>query len=209
MDDQAKNWLHAFMYGLHYPAVLGTGIVVSLMRVGSNTIHAPAASVAVIAWAFFCLSFLSAIGFEKQYGVLAFILDLLELIGMFFCLNYLRLLDPSSTDPPLVPVACWILFLVVALQFLWRWAVGLKPIAFLDLKLLFLALLVVDSFLGDSLPGWHWMITIGFAVLAALYVGSHPYDLGKKDPTWFLGKFLKRFFGKFLKQPAPSTPPAQ
>lgn len=200
MDDQAKKWLHGFMYGLHYPAILGTGIVVALMRIGSKTIHAPAASVAVITWAFFCLSFLSAIGFEKQYGMRAFFFDLLELVGMFACLNFLRLLDPATTDPPLVPVACWILFMVVALQFLWRWAVGLKPTAFLDLKFLFLALLAVDAFLGDSLAGWHWTITAAFAVLAALYVGSHPYDLNQKDPT--------SFFWNILKRPAENTPQA-
>jgi len=201
MDDQAKKWLHGFMYGLHYPAILGTGIVVALMRVGSKTIHAPVASLAVIAWAFFCLSFLSAIGFEKQYGKCAFLLDLLELIGMFACLNYLRLLDPTTTDPPSLPVACWILFIVVALQFLWRAAVGLKPIAFLDLKLLFLALLAVDAFIGDSSISGHWAITAGFAVLAWIYVANHPYDPDKKDPTFF--------FLTILRRPARSTPDAR
>jgi hypothetical protein len=178
--------LHSFMYGLHYPAVLGTGIVVALLRIASHTMHAPAASVALIVWAFFCLSFMSAIGFEEEYGWGAFFFDMIELLGMFACLLCLRLLDPTTSEAPLVRLAYLILLGVVALQVGWRWAMGLKPHALVDLKLGFLGLLIWGVVLGNCNPGLHWVIAIAFCLLAVLYVISAPYKVDKPARTFFL-----------------------
>jgi hypothetical protein len=103
MGKDFSKKLHALMYGLHYPAVLGTGFVVALLRIVGHTMQSPAASVSLIVWLFFCLSFASAIGFEEEYGWFAFVVDFLELVGMFSCLFVLRLMDPSpDAEEPMV-----------------------------------------------------------------------------------------------------------
>ena len=177
MGKDARKRLHALMYGLHYPAVLGTGFVVALLRITSGTIHAPAASVSLIVWLFFCLSFASAIGFEEKYNWGAFIVDCIELAGMFACLFALRLMDPAlDAPPPSVRLAYGILMGVVVLQFAWRGAMHLQPNLFVDLKILFLALLGVGLWLGKCRPDLHWWIAGAFATLALLYVSHHPYE---------------------------------
>jgi len=188
MGAELKRRLHWLMYGLYYPAVLGTGVVVALQRVSAHTIHDPAISVAVTAGTFFSVSFASAMGFENEYGPGAFLLDAAEVFGMFACFVFLNLIDPPAWITPSVRVAYLILFAVVAFQVAWRKAIGLQGDAYLDLKLILGLLLLVGAALGDCHPRLHWAITGSFAVIAWLYVSHHPYRRGVQVRRWFFGR---------------------
>jgi len=184
MDSEQKRRLHWLMYGLYYPAVLGAGIVVALQHIIAGSIHGPAIAVAVTAGAFFSLSFASAMGFETQYGLSAFLLDIAEVGGMFACFVFLDLIDPPPWTPS-VSLAYVVLLAVVIFQVAWRWVMGLQVDAYLDLKCLLALLLVIGAVLGESYPWIHWGITTIFSVIAWLYVSHHPYRTGVRVPRWF------------------------
>src|SRR5437016_2006814 len=89
--------LHWVMYGLYYPAVLGTGIVETLHHANANS---PAIFVALTAGAFFSLSFALALGREHSYPVGPFLLDVVEVVCMFLCFACLRYIDaPEGLAP--------------------------------------------------------------------------------------------------------------
>lgn len=185
MDAETKRRLHWLMYGLYYPAVLGTGVVVALQRATAQVIRGPAISVAVTAGAFFSLSFASAMGLEKEYSLGPFLLDVAEVIGMFVCFVFLNLIDPPTWVTPSVTLAYVILTAIVVFQVAWRKSIGLQADAFLDLKLILIVLLLIGAFLGDHYLGLHWLITLVFSGMAWLYVSNHPYEKGVGVRRWF------------------------
>jgi hypothetical protein len=193
MNVEARKRLHWLMYGLYYPAVLGTAIVVALQHTAASSIHGPALAVATTAGAFFSLSFASAMGFEKEYGFGAFVLDAMEVFGMFACFAFLELVEfPQSGHLPawVVPstrVAYIILLGVVLFQLAWRKVMELQTDAFLDLKLILGLLLVAGAVLGDSHVRLHWLITAIFALIAWLYVSHNPYQKATPVRRWFFG----------------------
>jgi hypothetical protein len=172
------------MYGLYYPAVLGTGVVVALQH-APQSIHSPALSVAVTAGAFFSLSFASAMGFEKEYRPIAFLLDVVEVMGMFACFVFLNLIELPDVKSS-VTLAYLVLFAVVAFQVAWRKAMGLQVDAYLDLKLILGLLLLIGAVLGDKYKSLHWVITGIFSIIAWLYVSNHPYQADVRVRRWFL-----------------------
>lgn len=188
MDAGGKRRMHNLMYGLYYPAVLGAGVVVALQRVSNHSMQGPQISVAITAGAFFSLSFASGVGSEDRYGIAPLILDMAEVIGMFYCLNSLGLIDFSSPIPRTVTSAYLILLGLVCFQLLWRKAVKLKTDAYLDLKLLFVLILAIGAFAGSNYPCLHWGITVTFSLLAVLYASNHPYDPHEPVRRWFFGK---------------------
>jgi hypothetical protein len=119
MDADTKRRLHWLMYGLYYPAVLGTGVVVAVQHAAAHAIRGPAIAVALTSGAFFSLSFASAAGFENRYDLGAFVLDILEVIGMFSCFVFLNLIDPPPGVKPSVTAAYLCLIPVVASQVAW------------------------------------------------------------------------------------------
>ena len=182
------------MYGLYYPAVLGTVIVVTLQHAAAGSIKAPALAIATTAGAFFSLSFASAMGLEKDYAFGAFALDLAEVLGMFACFAFLELVEfPAGHQPGWIVwsprTAYAILLGVVLFQLWWRKVMELHPDSFLDLKLVLFLLLVAGIVLGDSHPRLHWVITGIFALIAWLYVSRNPYQKAHPVRRWF-------FFGK-------------
>ena len=193
MDVEGRKRLHWLMYGLYYPAVLGTAIVVALQHTAASSIHGPALAVATTAGAFFSLSFASAMGFEKEYGFGAFVLDAMEVFGMFACFAFLELVEfPQSGHLPawVVPsarVAYLILLGVVLFQLWWRRVMELQTDAFLDLKLILCLLLVAGAVLGDSHTRLHWLIPAIFALIAWLYVSRNPYRKDAPVRRWFFG----------------------
>src|SRR6476660_8541621 len=127
------------MYGLIYPAVLGTGIVLIGVRMAHQdgflaAITDPSFELGVTACAFFCASFDSAFYWpadspDAAYNRRAFGLDIVEVILMFVCFHFLRLFeDPKALEAAHLMPAYLCLSADVAMQFLWRWAVGL-PVA--------------------------------------------------------------------------------
>lgn len=163
---------HGLMYGLYYPGVLGTGIVVTLQRAPA---HSSPIFVALTAGAFFSLSFASALGREDEYNVSAFLLDVIEVLGMFLCFAFLNFIEAPALVHPSLFGAYVVLIGIVPLQLLWRRAMGLTVLGYLDLKLALVLCLVVGAAFGNG-PEWvHPVVAISFAVLAGFYVSHHPY----------------------------------
>jgi len=190
--------LHWTMYGLYYPAVLGTGVVETL-RHASVLISAEIA-IALTAGAFFSLSFASAMGLEDSYDFLAFVSDVVEVFAMLVCFAFLSIVErPDAVSPSLWPSrsatdAYAVLIFVVALQLAWRARMKLQWDAYLCLKLILIGLLVRGCFLGNSPSRLHWAITVLFALTAWIYVSRNPYEKGKDYPAWVfkLDRFWRR-----------------
>lgn len=185
MHPENKKRLHAVIYGLYYPAVLGTGLVVALQRISAHSIHGAQISTALVAGTFFSLSFASAIGFEEVYGVGPLLLDAIEILIMFLCLDSLGLIDISATLPKSIPLAYLFLLVLIFFQLGWRASIKLNVDAFLDLKIVFIALLVTGIFVPPEILWAHWLIAGLFFVDACLYVSGRPYDLKNPARRWF------------------------
>ena len=182
--------LHWLMYGLFYPAVLGTAIVVTLQHVSAQLKLDSVTWVAITAGTFFSLSFASAQGLEKRYGLPAFVLDVAEVLGMSAIFVLLKLIEPPSVAAPALDAAYGVLIMIVLMQLLWRTAMGMKWNTFADLKVALLSLLIAGVFLG---PRYDWIngrITAAFAFIAVLYVAGNPYkqDGPKLWCRWVLGR---------------------
>jgi hypothetical protein len=190
MDVATRKRLHWLMYGMYYPAVLGTAIVVALQHLAAGTIKGPALAIATTAGAFFSLSYASAMGFDEDYGPGAFILDIIEVLGMFACFAYLELIEfPAGHGPPFIfpsaRIAYGVLFGVVLFQLWWRAVMGLRLDAFLDLKIILGLSLIYGMVLGDDHVRRHWYITAAFAITAWLYVSHNPYQKDHPARRWF------------------------
>jgi hypothetical protein len=168
------------MYGLYYPSVLGAGIIVVLQHAAE---HSAAIFVALTAMAFFSLSFASAMGREEDYGVGAFIMDVIEVLAMFACFAYLKLVEGPAWLPPSVRCAYIVLICLVFLQLVWRKLMHFTTLGYLDLKIALVLCLAFGTYLGDSGEYIHGIITAAFVILAGLYVANHPY--GDDVPMWF------------------------
>ena len=152
--------LRDVMYGLIYPAVLGTGLVLAVLRVtkeptGYARFHDSALYVAFASGLFYTFSFTSQS--EKQpggsviaYRLPAFLLDFSEVILMFLCFYYLGLLDDRVIDPRLSPAYGFLLFDVVVIQPLWRLVAGVRAFDFWKWRLVVVAALVAGLILGLS-----------------------------------------------------------
>jgi hypothetical protein len=127
---------HDIMYGMIYPAVLGTGLVLAVLRATKedsaySRFHDSALYVAFAAGLFYLFSFTS--GSEKKedktdiaYRWPTFLVDFLEVILMFLCFYFLGLLDDHAVDPRLSPAYAFLLIDVVFIQPLWRLVAGVE-----------------------------------------------------------------------------------
>ncbi len=168
--------LQQLMYGLIYPAVLGTGIVLIGVRAAhhSSTIDAlldPSIQLGVMAGLFFCASFDSAFywpeGKNGHYTSWAFGVDAVEVILMFVCFHFLRLFeDPVKLVPPFLPAAYAMLTADVLLQFAWRAVVGIGWSYKWWLRSGIAAALLLGAFLGHRF----WWINVAISVVVAVSV---------------------------------------
>jgi hypothetical protein len=152
--------LRDIMYGLIYPAVLGTGLVLAVLRVTKEPtayarFHDSALYVAFASGLFYTFSFTSQSekqpdGSEIAYRRLAFLVDFSEVILMFSCFYYLGLLDDRVIDPRLSPAYGFILVDVAVIQPLWRLVAGVRVFDFWKWRLVVMAALVAGLFLGLS-----------------------------------------------------------
>lgn len=120
------DWGLKFMYELLYPAVLGAGIVGMAMRLASDSSTTDPnfiarASLGLLFLVFFCASFMASK--QGTYTPLAFWLDVVEVVLMFFGFYWLRLFSPECHDL-LIEGLYVLLIALIILQILWRKAVG-------------------------------------------------------------------------------------
>jgi hypothetical protein len=176
--------MQQLMYGLIYPAVLGTGIVLIGVRAAhhSSAINAlldPSIQLGVMAGLFFCASFDSAFywpdGKTGHYTGWAFALDFVEVILMFICFHYLRLFeDPVKLQEPFLPAAYLMLMTDVLLQFLWRKAVGLDWKYRWRLRASVAAVLLLGCLFGSVFWWVNVVVSIAVGGFVVFYVITDP-----------------------------------
>lgn len=181
---EAPPPLQQLMYGLIYPAVLGTGIVLTGVRAAhhSSAIDAlldPSIQLGVMAGLFFCASFDSAFywpaGKTGHYTGRAFALDFLEVILMFICFHYLRLFeDPVKLLEPFLPAAYIMLMADVLLQFFWRMAVGLDWRYRWVLRTSVAGVLLLGALFGQRFWWINVAVSLAVGVFVVVYVIADP-----------------------------------
>ncbi len=133
--------LQDLMYGLIYPGVLGTGLVLSGQRATKEASIAaaltdPALWVAAAAGLFFAASFASVFEEpqkknenEEWYGWWPFVIDSVEVVLMFACFYFLGLFEVPNVPPPELHWAYGLLIVEIWWQCLWRWSItGAVPL---------------------------------------------------------------------------------
>jgi hypothetical protein len=182
MPDAESPW-HQLMYGLYYPGVLGTGVVLTALRASPqasfhDVLWDPSIELATVAGLFYSASFVSGFhwpaGVKARYSILAFFLDCVEVVLMFLCFYYLRLFDPPTLPlpEPRLRAAYIVLALDVLLQFAWRCAAGLEPWVKWWLRLIVAAILVVGAFVWKYSPWVSMSIAVIVAIFVIVYVVS-------------------------------------
>jgi hypothetical protein len=178
------------MYGLLYPAVLGSVIVAGAIRIATpgwtgDLYLVDRVSLGTLFLVFFCVSFANS-GDARSYQATAFLLDLIEVALMFLGFWFLRLLAITAEEPEMV-YAYGTLLVLIPLQEVWRRvAVPEKPWYLIELRgaiwvALFIGLLTRDCF-SLATP-------IASAVAIALIV------VYVRAPSWYI-QLRTRAFGK-------------
>lgn len=185
--------LQQLMYGLIYPGVLGTGIVLTAVRAAhepfGKVVQDPSVLLGIVAGLFFCASFDSAFYWpadEKgRYGRMAFLIDVVEVAFMFACFHFLRLFeDPTRTVAAYLPAAYAFLAGDVLLQFLWRWAVGLKKRYRWQMRAFAALILILGACFGSSYAWINPAVCGLFLVLLIVYLLADPrYRKPKTQPA--------------------------
>ena len=191
MADQGVPPIHQLMYGLLYPGVLGTGIVLTAVRAAhddsvSRAFLDQSVHTSVTACLFFAASFVSAYYWPPpaahpaqppKYSGGAFACDLLEIVLMFICFHFLGLFELPTIVAPNLLWACLALAADVLLQFIWRKAAHIKDWwRMWKLRCFTAAVMVAGAFFGKECP----VVTI---VIALFVLGFVVYYIAK-DPRY-------------------------
>lgn len=130
--------MHQLMYGLVYPAVLGTGMVLTAERItgdGSFSLafFDPSVQLSIAASLVFAASFVSAFHLQSDvagkvenlsYNIVALLLDFLEVALMFLCFHFLKLFQAPANPWPNAGMAYLMMVADIPLQYVWELAVG-------------------------------------------------------------------------------------
>jgi hypothetical protein len=168
-----KEKLHRLMYGLYYPAVAGTGLVLVMLR---GTYHSdwhariadPAIQLGILFLLLFSASFMNWCE-PKLYGAMAFIFDTIEVGLMFGGLFFLHLFDTSLVAPN--ASAAYVIFAVaISLQCFWRFFVGFRWHRLWGLRLLAVGALIAGWVLENRYSWIHAAVILVVAVAVGFYI---------------------------------------
>ena len=179
--------LKDIMYGLIYPAVLGTGLVLGVIRLFKEDtvvgrIHDPALYVGISACAFYILSYTSSVETRADrtkiaYRLPTFLVDLCEVFLMFACFYSLGLLQNEEwppVDASLAPAYLWLLIDVTIVQFLWRLFAGVDVMVAWKSRLLVAIMLgfgIASGFFGaPRFPNLHPWADLAVAIVMGAFV---------------------------------------
>jgi hypothetical protein len=171
--------LRDIMYGLIYPAVLGTGLVLLVLHLtrGSSPaswLQDPAVYPAIAAGFFYTFSFTALSETEEDktrlcYQWFAFFVDWAEVALMFGCFYFLGLMDEKMPGPRLVPVYILLFADVLLVQPVWRLVAGVNVYTFFKARLIVGALLIV-GILSGAHPQFHPCLDILIASAVVIFV---------------------------------------
>jgi hypothetical protein len=176
------------MYGMVYPAVLGTGLVLAVLRAIKedstySRFHDSALYVGLAAGLFYSFSFTS--GSEKKddkteiaYRWPTFLFDFLEVILMFLCFYFLGLLDDHVADPRLSPTYAVLLIDVVLIQPVWRLVAGVDVLYYFWFRIIVAIALIVGILVGltsgDMHPWVDLLVCFVISVCVFVYIKGTP-----------------------------------
>ena len=176
------------MYGMVYPAVLGTGLVLAVLRAikeetAYSRIHDSALYVGLAAGLFYSFSFTS--GSEKKddktdiaYRWPTFLIDFLEVILMFLCFYFLGLLDDHVIDPRLSPTYAVLLIDVVVIQPIWRLIAGVDVLYYFWFRVVVAITLIAGVLMGlkpgEVHPWVDLLVCFVISVCVFLYIKGTP-----------------------------------
>lgn len=178
--------LRDVMYGLIYPAVLGTGLVLAGQRSTKEpsvvaAVTDPALWVAAAAGLFFCVSFASV--FEEPqkpvkegewYGWWPFLIDSVEVVLMFACFYFLGLFEVPNVPPPELHWAYGLLIAEIWWQCLWRKSVGLDPLRLWGMKVGVTIVLALGWVFGPKCSLSNITFSLAVAGFVVIYVFRDP-----------------------------------
>lgn len=167
------------MYGLIYPAVLGTGLVAVAMQIASYLVRGDADFVSRMSLGlrflfFFCVSFVAGARVpceppKAHYRLPAFGCDLVESLLMFICFLALGLFSQPATKPHL-RTAYVIFLLLIPAQLLWRASVGLNVKEMWPLRVLAVAALLFGWLFGHTSPFFTPLVSLFCILVTLIYV---------------------------------------
>jgi hypothetical protein len=153
MMNQRFNPRWTLMQGLYYPAVLGTGLVLlinkfTVYKSFSDALADISIYFGLLILIYFSGSFLiiQTIS-QSNYGSLAFLSDIIEIIFIFFLFNFLGFFDPSN---PIKIDFRWFYLLLAAsavLSQVWNYAVK-KDKSFYGLAIIAITILLIGGLWG-------------------------------------------------------------
>jgi hypothetical protein len=176
---QIINSLKDIMYGLIYPAVLGTGLVLFVSHVAkeplSSWLHDPVRYPAIAAGFFYILSFTALSSGEKEeaasYQWLPFAVDWIEVALMFACFYFLGLIDERATIR-LAPAYGCLTVDVILVQPVWRLVAGAQVWTAFKARVTVAALLAV-AMITVHYPSLHPWVDMLIALVVFLFVAFY------------------------------------
>jgi hypothetical protein len=178
--------LRDVMYGLIYPAVLGTGLVLSGQRATKEpsvvaALTDPALWAAAAAGLFFSASFASVFEDPQKtsekgewYGWGPFFIDSVEVVLMFACFYFLGLFEVPNVPAPMLYWAYGLLIAEIWWQCLWRKSVGLKPMRLWGMKVGVSIVLAIGLIYGTEDPLSNIVVSLLVALFVVIYVFVDP-----------------------------------
>lgn len=168
--------LKDIMYGLVYPAVLGTGLVllalhIARLNAGVWVIHDSVSSLAVAAGCFYTLSFTALSEGKEERSKLsyrwpAFIVDGIEVALMFCCFYFLGLLSEKETAPDLPFVYGALIVDFIIIQPVWRLVAGIKVFLFFKARVVVTLILLLGGTVSIIYPAKPDLLIHRFVALA-------------------------------------------
>ena len=176
--NQPFNPRWTLMQGLYYPAVLGTGLV---LLINKFTVYGSLGNAAtdisiyfgILILAYFSVSFLINQTISlSNYGSLAFLSDIIEIILIFFLFYFLSFFDPSNSNKIEFRRFYLLLAAIPVLQQVWNYAVR-EDKSFYGLTIIAAVILLIGGLWGFH---YAWFNIAMIFVIAGL-IGVHFHRL--------------------------------
>jgi hypothetical protein len=142
------------MITLYYPAVLGTCVVLLLLRITlernlSEAVKDIALYFGLVTIMYFSASFLVIDAFKsKDYGVMLFLLDTVEMIIIFLAFFALGLFKTESIVEMHLSAFYYLFALLIILQNVWNYFAGFKDNVLIVVAVIGLIVTLIGGFIG-------------------------------------------------------------
>lgn len=177
-----SNKLTTFMYGMLYPAVLGSVIVAVAIRVAtpnwtSDQFLIGRASLGTLFLLFFFFSYVNSED-AKKYDAWTFVCDFVDVLAMFIAFWSLGLFSDSTKNEPNFDHAYVALIILVPFQLIWRKVAKVEDV--------FLLIELRASALGALVAGLLFYPKFGFVIPVTSGFAAVLLVLYQVAPMWYI-----------------------